>query len=231
MIRYFPEMLQGSDDWYASRCGLLTASEMKLIITAKTLKYSESEKEKSHVYELAAQRINQYVEPHYIGDDMLRGHEDEIYAHDEYDRHYDRVKKCGFVTNDEWGFTLGYSPDGLVGDEGQTESKSRRQKFQVQTIVEGVMPDDYAIQVQTGLLVTKRKWCDFISYCGGMHMATYRIYPDIKVQGAILDAATKFHERLNAVIAKYHENLAAPGGRFIPTIRRIMTDDVTIGEE
>ena len=55
------------------------------------------------------------------------------------------------------------------------------------------IPDEYVIQVQTGLLVTKRKWCDFISYCGGAHMLTIRAYPDPKIQDAIVAAANAFY--------------------------------------
>ena len=32
-VRIHAEMIQGSDEWLAARCGLLTASEMKLIVT------------------------------------------------------------------------------------------------------------------------------------------------------------------------------------------------------
>ena len=53
-----------------ARCGLLTASEMKLIITP-TLKIASNDKERAHIYELAAQRITNYVEPSYVGDDKL----------------------------------------------------------------------------------------------------------------------------------------------------------------
>mgnify|MGYP002129560140 CR=1 FL=1 len=48
-------------------------------------------------------------------DAMLRGQEDEIYARQAYADHYAPVTETGFVTNDKWGFTIGYSPDGLVG--------------------------------------------------------------------------------------------------------------------
>jgi hypothetical protein len=87
-----------------------------------------------------------------------------------YSKHYAPVEQCGFVTNNKWGFTLGCSPDGLVGDDGMIEVKSRCQKFQVETIVEGKMPDDFLLQVQGELLVTQRKWCDFISYSAGLPM-------------------------------------------------------------
>lgn len=178
MIKYHEEIVQGTEEWFAIRCGLLTASEMKLIMTP-TLKPASNEKERCHMYELLAQRITGYVEPSYISDDMLRGHQDEMDAKILYNANYGAVRDIGFVTNDRFGFTLGFSPDGLIGDDGFIECKSRRQKFQVQTIIDGKMPDDYTLQVQTGLLVTELKWCDFISYSGGLPMTTIRIEPSI----------------------------------------------------
>lgn len=223
MIKYYPEMLQGSEEWFAARCGILTASEMKLIITAKKLEYAQNEKEKSHLYELAAQIINEYVEPSYIGDDMLRGMDDESYARETYDEHYAKVEACGFITNDDFGFILGYSPDGLVGEDGQIECKSRKQKYQLETISTDAMPDDYLIQVQTGLIVTGRKWCDFISYCGGMPMFVKRVYPDEKVQTAIKSAAKIFHEKLDKIIVGYADKING----LIPTERR-STGEITL---
>ena len=175
MIKYHTNLVQGSDEWLAARCGLLTASEMKHIITPAKLQYAKSD---THLYELLAQRITQYVEPTYISNDMLRGTEDEIEARIKYQECYGMTVDVGFITNDKWGFTLGHSPDSLVGDDGFLEIKSRRQKFQVETILEGVMPSDYLIQVQAGLLISERKFCDFVSYCGGMHMITVRVEPD-----------------------------------------------------
>ena len=113
-ITYHHNIVQGSDEWLALRCGLLTASEMKLILTP-TLKIASNDKERAHIYELLAQRITGYMEPSYISDDMLRGQEDLFLAAASYSREYAPVQDVGFVTNDEWGFTIGYSPDGLVG--------------------------------------------------------------------------------------------------------------------
>lgn len=216
MIRYHRDLLQGSDEWLQARCGILTASEMKLIITP-TLKVARNDKASLHLYELLAQRITGHVEPHYISDDMLRGQQDEIEARLLYAKHYAPVEEVGFITNDEWGFTLGYSPDGLVGDDGLIEVKSRRQKFQAETIIRGEMPGDYWIQVQTGLLVTGRKWCDFISYCGGLPMVTIRVHADDEIQDAIVEAATDFE----LLLSKQLEAYEAASGRLIPTERRI----------
>ena len=222
-ITYRPDLTQGSNEWLAARCGLLTASEMKLIITP-TLKIASNDKERSHLYELLAQRITKYVEPAYVSDAMLRGMDDEIEAVAHYSKTYARVKSVGFVTNDKWGFTIGYSPDGLVGDDGQVECKSRSQKYQIQTLCDYVTNEtidpDFMIQVQTGLLVTERNWCDLVSYSGGLPMATVRVFPDAKVQAAIVEAAAAFETRLADKMATYNAVIASKA-RLIPTERKI----------
>ena len=220
-IKYNYEMEQGTEAWFAARLGLLTASEMKHIITAKKLEPANNDKTRAHVYELAAQRISQYVEPSYVSDDMLRGREDEIDALEVYSEHYDRVKRIGFVTNDKWGFKLGFSPDALVGEDGIIEVKGRRQKFQVETILNNAMPEEYMMQVQTGLLVTERKWCDFISYSAGLPMATIRVFPDEVVQNAIVAAAQSFEEKVGEMLNQYQERLSDKDARLIETERRI----------
>lgn len=222
-INIYDDLIQGSDEWLQARCGLLTASEFSLILTP-TLKIADNPKSRAHCWEIAAQRITQYVEPRYISDAMLRGHEDEILARDAYSKHFAKVHEVGFVTNSKWGFTLGCSPDGLVGDDGMIECKSRGQKFQVQTIVEhygnGAIPEDYVLQVQGQMLVTGRKWCDLISYSGGLPMATMRVEADAKTQDAILEAAAKFEARINEIVADFHAAIES-NPTMIPTERRV----------
>ena len=213
------DLIQGTPEWMAARCGLLTASEMKHIITPAKLQYASNDKERGHLYELAAQRVTQYVEPHYISDDMLRGIGDELDAKLLYAKTYAPTKDVGFITNDKWGFKLGYSPDALVSDDGLIECKSRRQKYQVETILAGEMPSEFVIQVQTGLLVSERVWCDFVSYSAGLPMLTLRVLPDPKVQMAILEAAALFHGKLGKLLADYAGKLSG-GGRLIPTERK-----------
>jgi hypothetical protein len=220
LITYHAEVTQGSDDWLALRRGIITASEMSLLLTPG-LKAANNDKSRTHIYELAAQRISGYTEPHYIGYEMLRGHEEEIYARELYAEKIAAVETCGFVTNDEWGFTLGYSPDGLVGDAGLIECKSRRQKFQIQTIAEhlpaGTIPEEYVLQAQTGLLVTRRAWLDFTSYSGGLPMCVIRVLPDRKTQDAIIEAATNAEKQIAEKLAAYATNSSG----LLKTERRI----------
>lgn len=189
------EFDQGSEQWLNQRCGLLCASEMKLVVTP-TLKVADNDKTRSHVYELLFQRLTKFVEPQYVSDAMLRGQEDEILARAAYEENYAPVTQVGFVTNSRWGFTVGYSPDGLVGDDGLIECKSRCGKYQVQTIAEDEVPAEYMIQLQTGLLVSERKWIDFISYSGGLPMFVKRVEPDPVIQAAIIAGATAFEAKV-----------------------------------
>ena len=98
-VTYHTDLIQGSDEWLAQRCGLLTASEMKKIITP-TLKVADNGETRAHLWELLAQRETQYVEPAYVSDDMLRGQERIVNG----DPHY----------HDSWHDIVGYAK--LVAD-------------------------------------------------------------------------------------------------------------------
>ena len=219
MIKYHEEIEQGTPEWFAVRCGLLTASEMKNMITP-ALKVAKNDKVKSHVYEIAAQRMTKYVEPSYMSYDMLRGCEDEIEAKIKYDENYADVTDMGFITNDKWGFTLGYSPDWLIGKDGQAECKSRIQKLQFKTIVEQAVPVENIIQVQSGLLISERKWCDYVSYSGGMPMFVHRVYPDKEIHNAIIEASEIFEKQIKEHILIYKNKIR----KLIPTERKIEGD-------
>jgi YqaJ-like viral recombinase domain len=196
---------------------MLTASEMKLILTP-TLKIAANDKVRAHVWETAAQRISGYTEPSYYSDDMLRGHEDEVYARRLYAQHYAPVTECGFITNDRLGFMLGCSPDGLVGDDGLIEAKSRRQKFQIEAWATGEVHDDFILQLQGLLFITERKWIDFLSYSGGLPMWVSRVFPHPDIQSAIEEAATLFERAVAEKVAAYEAALAK-ADRIIETER------------
>lgn len=215
---------QHSPEWYALRCGILTASTVCKVMTAKTLKLTQTKAgvhDSDLLYELLSQRVTKHVDENtYQSVHMMRGAEDEIDARNKYEAAYGEVKQVGFVTNDEYGFTLGYSPDGLVGDDGQIEAKSRMDKFQIETILRDEVPEEYMLQIQTGLLVTKRKWCDFISYCGGLYMFTKRVFPNVEMMAAIVTAGRAFEARIEDLTIQFAARIADPTMRLLPTERR-----------
>lgn len=220
-ITYHPNLIQGSDEWHQQRRGRICASEVRHIITP-TLKIADNDNTRSHVYELAAQRITDYTEPTYIGDEMTRGMVDEPIARQLYNDNFTPITECGFITNDDHGFTIGYSPDGLVGDDGLIEVKGRRGKFTVQSIVDGEVPKEHMLQIQTGLLVTGRKWCDYLSFTGGMPLLPIRVYPDKAVHEAIIKACTAFEAKIATVMNAYHERLL--NEKWVMTERLVEAD-------
>lgn len=223
--RYYDELVQGSYEWLKIRLGIMTASEMKLFFTAK-LARAANEKARAHVYELLGQRVSGFIEEGFIGDHMLRGHEDEIRAGMLYEKHYAPIRHVGFCYTERFGFPFGFSPDALVGDDGLIETKSRLPKFQVQAILnhmadpdpEEIIPSEFMIQVQSGLLVTGRKWCDWLSYCGGLPMIRIRVFPDPALQEAIIEVGQSIEETLKKNLIKYQDAIR-DNPNAIPTER------------
>jgi predicted phage-related endonuclease len=227
MTTYHYGIEQGSPEWHDIRQGVLTSTAIKTLITP-TGKLADNDKTRAHVYEVAAQRINGRTEPSYLSFDMMRGHTEEILARDLYSKHYAPVTECGFITNDSLGFMVGYSPDGIVGEDGLIEIKSAKAKIQVQRMADGDIPTEHIAQVQTGLWVTGRKWCDFISYSNGMAMMVVRVFPDTDYHALIEQAAQAFEGRVSEIIAAYKRN--ADTFHIADYIEPI-TDDIQIQTE
>lgn len=202
-LQVFNDIAQGTDEWHALRRGIVTASVVDLLITTKTLKPAANDTSRSLTAHLAAERITGYTEPTFVSADMERGNFDEPFARGIYSEHYALVDEVGFMVRDDWGFKIGYSPDGLVGDDGLIEIKSRRQKKHLATILADQVPLENMAQIQCGLLVSGRQWCDYISYCGGMPMWTKRVLPAEPWHEAILEAVKGFEETAAEMIATY----------------------------
>jgi hypothetical protein len=225
---------QGSQQWMDARCGLISASEVKLILNPPPKEETRVKKDGSpykqrewnivadddacrkHLYELAAQRITKFVEPIFQTFDMIRGQNDEAEARAQYAERFGPVRQVGLITNDKWGFTLAYSPDGLPIDEsdgrGGIEIKSRKQKYQVQTIVEyaqtGAIPAEFIMQHQHGMLVAELDWIDFCSFSAKLPMSVIRVHPDEQIQAAILEAAEAAEAKIAQFISIYQEQFA-----------------------
>lgn len=152
---------------------------------------------------LAAERITDWTDPQRMTDDMWRGMEDEPRAREVYSRHHAPVETTGFMVRDDWGFEIGYSPDGLVEPEGLVEIKSRRQKIQLLSVLDGEVPAENMAQIQCGLLVSGRAWCDYVSYTGGMALWRVRVFPDPRWFEAIVAAVQLFEDNAAAMISAY----------------------------
>jgi hypothetical protein len=204
-LHVLPDLIQGTEEWHDQRRGIVTASVVGRLLTP-TLEVAANEVSRGLTATLAAERITGYTDPTYVNDDMWRGVEDEPRAREKYSERYAEAVECGFMIRDlrdEWGFVIGYSPDGLVGDDGLIEVKSRRQKKHLQTILADEVPPENMAQLQCGLLVSGRKWIDYVSYCGGMSLYVKRVEPDEQWFDAILAAVDAFEVNVWAMQAAY----------------------------
>jgi len=202
-LQVFNDLEQGTDEWLAARCGIVTASVVGQLITPKTIKPATNDASRSLTATLAAERITGHVEQVFPSREMERGTLDEPYARDIYSEHYAPVTEVGFMVRTGDSFRLGYSPDGLVGDDGLIEIKSRNQKIQLATILADEVPLGNMAQIQCGLLVSGRDWCDYVSYSGGMPLYVRRVFRDIRWFVAINDAVKAFEADAAQMVEKY----------------------------
>lgn len=207
-LTVYDQLEQGTDEWLQARCGIVTASVVGKFILTGSLGLAANDTSKSLANTLIAERITGHVEPIPTSRAMERGNLDEPYARAIYAEHYAPVTEVGFIVNAGNGYKIGYSPDGLVGDDGLIEIKSRNQRIQLQTILSDSVPAGNTAQIQCGLLVTGRKWLDYVSYCGGMPLYVKRVYPDQEWFRVILEAVSAFEVTATNTISKYLDAVA-----------------------
>ena len=197
-------LVQTSPAWLEARAGILTASTIGQLITAKTVKPAMNDRSRGLCQTLIAERITGHVEPVHPNRAMTRGTLLEPEARRIYAAQTGQdVGEVGFARLDTDTYTLGSSPDGLVGETGGIEIKSPSAKVHVSTVLAGSIPDYNRAQVQAFLHVTGRDWCDFISYYPGESLCIIRDYPDPRWQKAIESAAEQFEETARSAVARY----------------------------
>lgn len=164
---------QGSDAWLKSRSGVITASRfaearMKLTRATKNGKAGDpAGKAIEYAWQVALERIaGEPVSPAFETWQMRRGTELEPEARMTYEAWTGLLaSEKGLILTDDRAF--GYSSDGQVGDDGLIEIKcpANCQKIgDIWTNPEAAA-DEYIDQIQGGMWITGRKWCDFIMYC------------------------------------------------------------------
>lgn len=201
-LTVFPDIAQGTEEWHDQRRGLVTASVVGKLLTP-TLNTADNDTSRAIVAGLVAERITGWTEETGMTADMWRGVEHEPIARDVYSGHYAEVVEVGFMRLDGDGWTLGYSPDGLVGDDGAIEVKCPRAKGHLNTILADKVPAYYMAQLQAGLLVSGRAWIDYVSFCGGMPLFVKRVTPDPDWQAAIVAACIAFEESAGRMVDTY----------------------------
>ena len=159
-MQIIKDIEQGTDEWLKLRLGVATASNFDKIITTAG---KESESLKKYALQLATELMLEIPEPTFKNDIMARGNELEALAKEAYQEEtFNVVEQITMFKSDCGNF--GYSPDGLVGNDGLVEIKCPLATTHFKYLIDNKMPSDYWQQVQGGLWVSQRKWIDFISF-------------------------------------------------------------------
>lgn len=224
-LKTYSNLEQGSQSWLDARCGLLTASTIGRLITPATLKVADNETSRGLTMQLAAERITGHVDYVHPTFDMQRGTDDEPFARDVYREHFAPVDEIGFMVRDFGSYRIGFSPDGLVGEDGAIEIKSRRPKEHLKTVLKGLPPLENMAQLHAGLLVSGRKWIDYVSYSAGLPLWVTRVHPDPRWVDAIHASAEQFDINVNNIVG----NFTIATANLPPTERRASIEGISFG--
>jgi hypothetical protein len=207
-LTIYEDLEQGTPEWFEARCGIVTASTVGKLLTS-TGKVASNDTSRNLTQSLIAERITGRVEYTYPNRDMQRGTMLEPFARDLYSARYAPVKEVGFMRLDHPdAWSLGYSPDGLVGDDGLLEIKSRSPRIQINTIMWDRVPGANMAQLQAGLLVSGREWIDYCSYCPGLPLYVKRVHPDMAWFTSIREAVDTFTATARQQIHAYRNRTA-----------------------
>ena len=201
MIRL--DMEQGSQEWWDARLGNPTASRFHRIIAPKTLKASTAQEklldellaEWMLGYSLDSWEGPTYLEAEGWGSFAQRGKSLEERAREWYELTEGvDVEPVGHILHDTR--RVGVSPDGLVGEAGMVEIKCRSAAVHVGVLRGGDAAS--VLQVQGGLWIAERDWCDVVAYHPSLKPSVTRVWrDDEKVIPALKKEVGRFLQRMD----------------------------------
>lgn len=157
----YKELEQGTDEWLRVRAGKITGSEFYPLISASTGKGRGGHI--NYCRKKAVEKICGIETATFKSGAMLQGTEREPYARMAYELLKGvEVEQVGFVELNEY---VGCSPDGLVGEDGILEIKSKTDDGHAKLLLgEEDFEIYYVWQALYVAYVCDRKWADLISY-------------------------------------------------------------------
>jgi putative phage-type endonuclease len=155
-------IVQGSEAWFAARCGRVTASRVADVVARTKTGWGASRA--NYAAELIAERLTGCTAPGFSNSAMQWGTDQEPVARAAYEaRTGVTVDLVGFVDHPEIAMS-GASPDGLIGDDGLIEIKCPNTATHLDTLLSETVPGKYVTQMQWQMACTGRAWCDFASF-------------------------------------------------------------------
>jgi hypothetical protein len=154
---------QGSVEWLYERVGYATCSEYSELME-KRKDGKESAARRTYRIELTGERLTGQPSERFVSKYMKWGTEQEAAARMAYEAQTGAlVVVPGFTKHPTIAY-CGGSVDGLVDDDGIIEIKCPATKTHIETLLAGSMPEEHQAQTQGYLWITRRAWCDYVSY-------------------------------------------------------------------
>ena len=206
MMQIIDSVEQGSPEWKALRLGIVTCSEIECLMVNGKGEGGFGEGALSYMNQLIGERITGQEAGSWGGNWYSdNGHTCEPIAIDLYCARTEAdpavISHPAIIMN----HGCGYSPDGVVGDDGLLEVKTKIPKKLVDVILSGAVPKEHVAQIQGGLWVSGREWCDFIAYWPGMPLVPIRMQRDESYIAKMAVRVAQFYkmldERLERVMA------------------------------
>ncbi|WP_044470499.1 YqaJ viral recombinase family protein [Mannheimia massilioguelmaensis] len=191
---------QGTTEWLTARLGIPTATGISNIVTPNGKK---SGAWTDYLAELVAESIEGLDENSFKSSDMQRGNllESQARMAYEFETDCDVVQVGGVYLNADKNLMI--SPDGLIPElKKGLEIKCPKMKTHIKYLIEGGVPNEYIIQVQSALWVTGYETWDFVSYCPEYQKQTLYIYTaqrDEKLMKAFDEYIPQFIKTLKAL--------------------------------
>lgn len=202
-MEIFRDIAQGTDEWFAVRAGLPTASEFAKVCAKAGPRGGTSHKEyvgrTKYMDQLCAEIITgEPQESEWKGNRHTeRGKEREDEARSLYAFLNDvEPEQVGFVRNGN----CGCSPDSLIGDNGMLEIKDAIGSVQIARLRAGTLPPEHRLQCLGNLLVAEREWIDFMSHSRGLPPLIVRVHRDEIALDELRRSVDKFVDELNNLV-------------------------------
>ena len=198
-------MEQRSEEWFQARLGKVTASRVADVLAK--IKSGESASRRNYKIQLVSERLTGERQETYVNQAMQDGIDREQFARDRYVQQFGEVEEVGFSQHPT--LEAGASPDGLIGTDGIIEIKCPMGSTHTETLITQEVPSKYVPQIQFQLLVTGRKWCDFVSYNPmfpeNLQVFVRRVFANKEYQQELEDEVKQFLNEVDDVINKLKE--------------------------
>lgn len=203
------DLVQGSDEWHAARCGSLGASVLHEVVARTKSGYSASRA--NRMATLVIERLTGQPQDTYQNAAMLHGIETEPEARSLYEFMTDAdVETIGLVQHPNIEGTHA-SPDGLIGADGLIEIKCPQPAQHLATLLGEKLADKYIVQMQWQMACADRQWCDFVSYSSvfpeAMQLFVQRVRRDDRrieeLSGEVIAFLIEVDDKLAALKARY----------------------------